>query len=246
VNHAQDHFSVIATQYALGRICYPRELFEFLTRQCRSYDLAWDCATGSGQAAVDLARTFSRVIATDISRNLLALAVPHPTISYREAAAEGAPIESNTVDLITVAQALHWFNPGEFWQEAQRVLKTDGVFAFWGYNWPVVSPGVDEALGRLRQELAPLWPERSAILHQEYRTMAPPFREIESPSFEAAAFWDCDDYLAHLRSWSASRYHREQTGEDLIGTFAPSFKKAWTAEKVRVSWPLIFKVYRKD
>lgn len=245
MNHAQDHFSAIAAQHALGRICYPRELFEFLTRQCRSHDLAWDCATGSGQAAADLARTFSHVIATDISRDLLARAVPHPRISYREAAAEEAPFEENSVDLITVAQALHWFDLEKFWKEAHRVLKADGVFAFWGYNWPVVSPAVDEVLGRLRPELAPSWPERSAILHQEYRTLAPPFREIGSPSFEAAALWDCDDYLAHLRSWSATRYHREWTGEDIIRRFAPAFKEAWAAGKVRVSWPLIFKIYSK-
>ena len=162
MKHTQDHFSAIAPQYALGRIAYPEDLYRFLVAQCHGQDLAWDCATGSGQAALDLVRTFSRVIATDISKELLALAPPHPRIFYHEVSAEESGIEPESVDLITVAQALHWFDLSRFWPEVMRVLKKGGVLAFWGYNWPVVEPGVDRVLEDFKSVISSSWPERSA------------------------------------------------------------------------------------
>ncbi len=140
---AQDHFSPIAPLYASGRIGDPVDLYRLLDALCLGHGIAWDCATGSGQAAVDLARTFPKVIATDISEALLALAPAHPRIAYRAAPAEDSGIEAGSVDLVTVAQALHGFDLARFWAEVIRVLKPGGVVAFLGYNWPVVEPGVD-------------------------------------------------------------------------------------------------------
>ncbi|MGC3961394.1 MAG: class I SAM-dependent methyltransferase [Verrucomicrobiota bacterium] len=244
MKHAQDHFSSIATQYALGRIGYPEDLFRFLEAQCGAHDLAWDCATGSGQAAQSLARTFSRVIATDISKELLALASPHPRISYRVASAEESGIESGSVNLVTVAQALHWFDLDRFWPEAVRVLKPGGVLAFWGYNWAVIESGVDRVLEEFKAEIASSWPERSRILHEGYISTRTPFREFASPAFEASAQWELEDYLAHLRSWSAVRYYRERTGEDAVKQFQPAFVRAWRGGRVTVKWPLILRVFR--
>ncbi len=130
----QDHFSAIAARYSRSRIGYPPELFQFLADQCPAHDLAWDCATGSGQAAVDLARHFSAVVATDISSELLALAPVHPAIAWRVAPAEAPEIGTGQVDLITIAQAIHWFDLERFREVVLRVLKPGGVMAFWGYN----------------------------------------------------------------------------------------------------------------
>lgn len=240
----QDHFSSIASQYAVGRIGYPEDLYRFLGAQCHEHGLAWDCATGSGQAAFDLARMFTKVIATDISKELLALAPPHPRISYRVASAEKSGIESDSVDLVTVAQALHWFDLTQFWAEATRVLKNGGALAFWGYNWPVVAPEVDRVLEDFKAVIHSSWPERSRILHEGYVSINPPLHEIPSPSFEASAQWELDDYLAHLRSWSATRYHCEHTGEDITKQFQPAFAGVWRDGRVPVKWPLILRTFR--
>jgi SAM-dependent methyltransferase len=245
MRHAQDHFSSIAPQYARGRIGYPESLYRFLGAQCDGHGLAWDCATGSGQAALDLARTFSRVIATDISGELLALALPHPRISYRMASAEESGIEAGSIDLVTVAQALHWFDLNRFWAEVLRVLKKSGVMTFWGYNWPVVDPGVDRVLEDFKAVISSSWPERSSIIHGGYSSITVPLHEISSPAFEASAQWELDDYLAHLRSWSATRYYRERTGEDATKQFQPAFADAWRDGQVAVKWPLMLRVFQK-
>lgn len=245
MKHAEDHFSPIAPQYAAGRITYPEELYQFLADLCHDHDLAWDCATGSGQAAMDLARTYARVIATDISQELLALAQPDPRISYRTAPAEASGVESTSVDLVTVAQALHWFDLPRFWPEVNRVLKPHGVLAFWGYNWPVLQPDVDRVLEDFKAEIASSWPERSAILHREYDRIHPPFPVVPCPSFVASARWTLDNYLAHLRTWSGTRYYQEHSGQDVVERFRPAFASAWPDGCLPVSWPLALRVCRK-
>lgn len=246
MKHAQDHFSAIASQYAQGRIGYPEDLYRFLVVQCRRQDLAWDCATGSGQAALDLVRSFSKVIATDISAELLALAPAHPCISYRAASAEESGLEPDSVDLITIAQALHWFDLTRFWVEVRRVLKQGGILAFWGYNWPIVESGVDRVLEDFKAMISSSWPERSAILHGGYNSIHPPLHEISSPAFAASAQWALGDYLSHLRSWSATRYYRERTGKDATKPFEQAFAEAWPGGRVPVRWPLILRVFRKE
>ena len=245
MKHAQDHFSAIAPQYSRGRIAYPKELYTFLAKQCNGSDVAWDCATGNGQAALDLAQLFNRVIATDISKELLALAPPHPRIVYREAPAEASGIESKSIDLITVAQALHWFDLPCFWPEVDRVLKDDAIFAFWGYNWPIVQPEVDRILERFRSLISAYWPERSVVLHDGYSVVSPPLASVSTPVLEATAQWDLDDYIAHLSSWSAVRYFKERTDEDITIKFQPVFAAAWQGNRLTIRWPLILRAYKK-
>ena len=128
MNQADDHFSPIAKEYARGRLGYPLELYRTLAAQCPARDLAWDCGCGSGQVASDLPDFFTQVIATDISEPLLALAPPDPRVVYRAAPAESSGLPAASVDLITVAQAVHWFDLDRFWREVLRVLKPGGRF----------------------------------------------------------------------------------------------------------------------
>jgi ubiquinone/menaquinone biosynthesis C-methylase UbiE len=141
--HPQDHFSTISSQYAASRPRYPRALYEWLARIAPGRDRAWDCACGNGQAASDLAGYFSQVVATDLSAEQLREAAPHPRIEYREAVAEASGLPAGSFDVVTVAQALHWFERDRFYQEVRRVLRPSGVLAAWCYG--AGSIAVDQA-----------------------------------------------------------------------------------------------------
>jgi SAM-dependent methyltransferase len=131
---ASDHFSGHAADYAKARPSYPPELFAWLAQQCAGHDLTWDCGTGNGQAARALAEHFRRVHATDLSAEQIAQAEPDPRIDYLAAPAEVSGLPDRCCDLVTVAQALHWFCGEPFYAEVQRVLKPGGVFAAWTYT----------------------------------------------------------------------------------------------------------------
>jgi ubiquinone/menaquinone biosynthesis C-methylase UbiE len=127
----KDHFSRLAAQYAEFRPRYPGALFDLLARVGPARELAWDCACGSGQATLDLVERFGSVVATDASAQQIAAAKPHPRVEYRVARAEDSGLESKSVDVITVAQSLHWFDRPAFYAEARRVLRPHGVLAVW-------------------------------------------------------------------------------------------------------------------
>ena len=144
----KDHFSKQAADYARFRPRYPRELFEYLGGVAPSRALAWDCATGNGQAAVELAEVFERVIATDASEKQIANAQPYERVEYRTASAEESGLKSGTLDLTMVAQALHWFDQPRFYEEVRRVLKTNGVLAASAYNLLTIEPAINKVVNR--------------------------------------------------------------------------------------------------
>jgi len=246
MTHKQDHFSSIAEEYVTGRISYPSKLFEFLADRCKEKDIVWDCATGSGQAARDLSRYFKHVIATDISEVLLSKAKENPKVTFRKASAEKSGITSNSVDLITVAQAIHWFDLGGFWNEVSRVLKVSGILAFWGYLWPEVNQPIDNLLANFRKCIMDYWPARSKYLHESYSNITPPFRKLDSPKIWITVEWSIHDYIAHIDSWSGTRYYREHTNTDIISDFKNDLEIIWANNTMIVQWPLILKIYKKD
>ena len=244
MNNPQDHFSSIATAYKDGRITYPEGLYEFLISLCEERNCAWDCATGTGQAADDLSEYFDRVIATDISDSLLSHAKNKENIEFKTATAEESGIATASVDLVTVAQAVHWFDFELFWKEVDRVLKPNGTLAYWGYVWPQVSDRVDSFLLSFRKKIENYWPERSKHLHAGYENIAAPFKRIENPDFTITENWTPSQYLKHLSSWSGTRYHDEATKIDLVSETEKELNERWGDECHRVQWPLILKVYQ--
>lgn len=241
----EDHFSPIAAEYSRGRFGYPPVLFDRITALCERRDTAWDCATGSGQAVPELARRFRHVIATDLSAELLKHAPQLPNVEYIVASAEHAPLPEHSVDLLTVAQALHWFDLPSFWAEAQRVVRPGGIFAYWGYLWPTVAPEVDAVIDKFRAAIAPYWPPRTALLHNAYAEVRPPFTFVEKIDLEMAVNWTRSSLVTHLGSWSAVRYYRERTGRDVLPTLEPALTNAWPYDEPRsMRWPLHLYVYR--
>ncbi len=243
----KDHFSTASDRYAAYRPDYPADLYAWLARLCPGHDLAWDCATGSGQAARGLAQHFSRVVATDASAEQIRHAVPHAGIDYRVAAAEASGLPAHSVDLVTVAQAAHWFDLPRFYAEATRVLKPGGVLALWGYG-RLVLPGTADApfLRFYAQTLGPHWPGERALIDDAYRSLAFPFAEIAAPAFEIAVEWDLARLLDYVSTWSAVKRYRAAHGEDPLPALHAALRAGWGAPETArtLRWPLFLRVGR--
>jgi SAM-dependent methyltransferase len=236
----KDHFSKQAADYAKFRPRYPQELFDYLGRIAPGRQLAWDCGTGNGQAAVGLASVFDRVIATDASEKQIANAQPHERVEYRVAPAENSGIGSGTIDLIMVAQALHWFDLDRFYAEARRVLKPDGVLAASAYNLLHIEPAVDEVVNRYYHEVVgPFWPPERRLVEQ-FGGLPFPFQEIDPPKFEMIAQWNLDHLLGYLRTWSSTQRFIAARGADPLQEISHQLPNAWgPAEQIRkTAWPL--------
>jgi len=161
----KDHFSKQAADYAIFRPGYPQELFVYLGSVAPSRQLAWDCATGNGQAAVGLAAVLDRVMAADASEKQIANAQQHERVEYGVAPAENSGIQSETIDLVMVAQALHWLNLDRFYAEARRVLKHDGILAASAYNLLKIEPAIDEVVNQYYYDVVgPFWPPEESSL----------------------------------------------------------------------------------
>jgi ubiquinone/menaquinone biosynthesis C-methylase UbiE len=181
----KDHFSKQAHSYSAFRPTYPDELFDWIAEQCVEKKLAWDVATGNGQAAIPLARRFSLVIATDASAQQLAAATVHDRVSYRVATAEESGLGAASCNLIAVAQALHWFHWDAFWSEVQRVAQPDCVLVAWSYGLHQISPHVDAVVRHLYTEIVgPYWPPERQHVENGYAAISFPFARIHSPEFE--------------------------------------------------------------
>lgn len=243
-----DHFSGGAADYARYRPRYPEGLFEWLAGLAAAHRRAWDVGTGSGQAAVVLARWFDEVIATDASPRQLAHALPHPRVLYRVAVAGQSGLAPSSVDLVTIAQALHWFDLPAFWREVREALAPNGVVAAISYERLQVTPEVDAVVERLYADvLGPWWPPERRLVEERYRTVPFPFREIEPPPFAMSASWSLDDLTGYLATWSAARRYRESTGEDPVALVRPALAQAWGDAGVSrpVRWPIILRVGRR-
>ena len=247
--HFKDHFSAHAGLYREARPHYPDALFDWLAAQAPARGLAWDAGCGNGQASVALAARFGHVYATDPSAKQIAAAEPRANIDYRVEPAEACSLADASADLVTVAQALHWFDQTRFHAEVRRVLKPHGVFAAWTYADCSVDPAVDAAKNRLYVDLTgPYWPPERVHVEGGYRDLPFPYTPIAAPPFEMGAHWDLMQFLAYLRSWSATqRYLREQ-GEDPVALVEPELRTAW-GEPVRlraVRWRFHLRCGRLD
>ena len=191
-----------------------------------------------------MASVFDRVVATDASEKQITNAQWHERVEYRVAPAEKSGIQSSALDLIVVAQALHWFDLDRFYAEARRVLKPDGVLAASAYNLLHINSAIDEVVNRYYYDVVgPFWPPERKLV-EEFADLPFPFHEIDPPKFEMTASWDLDHLVGYLRTWSSTQRFIAAKGCDPVKRVSDELGRAWgTPERTRnVSWPLILRV----
>lgn len=242
----KDHFSVAAHRYDRFRPRYPRALIDFLADAAPSRGTGWDCATGTGQAAVALAGHFEQVIATDASAAQIEHAQPHPRVKYAVATAEHSGLAYGSIDLVTVAQALHWLDLDRFYAEVRRVSRPGAVVAAWTYSLADADPEVDPLVREFYAQMAPWWPPERVHVESGYQTLPFPFEPIAAPLFEIRDSWPLERLMGYFGTWSGVNRCREATGVDPLVALREKLALAWgdpgSARPVR--WPLHLRIGR--
>jgi ubiquinone/menaquinone biosynthesis C-methylase UbiE len=236
-----DHFSSVAANYAQFRPRYPRELFEFVASLAPSRTRVWDCGAGTGQASNDLAEFFDEVIATDVSAQQVAQAPARERVTWHVAPAESAPIADRSIDLIVVAQALHWFDHERFYHEVRRVAVAGGAIAAWTYLAPRVAGDVGERLNQyMSRDVGAYWPAERRYVDDEYRGMPFPFARIAAPPIALRTEWTLDQLTGYLRSMSATARFVAANGGDPAADASRELAAVWGTKAARaIEWPLV-------
>lgn len=242
----KDYFSNSSKDYARFRPTYPPAIFDFLAPLVKEKNIAWDCGTGNGQLAQELSKDFIRVEATDISQTQLDNAFIADNIHYSLQAAEQTSFENETFDLITVAQAIHWFNIDEFNAEVNRVGKPNSLICLIGYELNNITPEIDQVVENFYSNIiGPYWYPERKLLEQQYQTIHFPFRELETPEVFNIKLWKLEHLIGYLNTWSAVKHFIIKNGYNPIDDIRKDLSKAWGDIEVRkVSFPIFFRVGR--
>ncbi|MCF6300507.1 MAG: class I SAM-dependent methyltransferase [Proteobacteria bacterium] len=242
----KDHFSVQAEDYSIYRPEYPPELYAWLASICPETKLAWDCATGNGQAAVELSKHFSYVIGTDASQSQIDHAMIYPRVEYEVSLAENSSFKDQSVNIVTVAQALHWFNFEAFFDEVKRVLKKQGILCVWCYELHSISTQIDPIIQKFYREITgSYWPNERKHIEAQYQSIDFPFEEIKSPKCHLYKQWTLDHLMGYFGTWSATQKYLRENNSDPRDLIADEIIKAWgNDESKRVTWPVTIRTFR--
>jgi hypothetical protein len=242
----KDYFSGHSDLYATFRPTYPPELFAFIFNHVHKKESAWDCATGNGQVAEYLAAHFNKVYATDISQQQLNHAIKSENILYEVSAAEETSFSDNKFDLITVGQALHWFNFDKFYTEVKRVGKKDSILALWGYTLCSVDDDIDKLLWDFyHHTVGPYWDVARKSVEQEYRDIPFPFEQITAPMFQIKLLWSLNQFTGYLNTWSATQKYIRAHQSNPVEIISAQLKKHWRPTEVKqVIFPIFIRIGR--
>lgn len=241
----QDHFSTQAISYAKARPCYPPVLFTELARLAPHRRLAWDAGTGNGQAATALAAHFERIVATEPSSAQLKHAAIHGRVEYHCSAETSPMLADGAVDLVTVAQAVHWFDRSAFYAEVKRVLRPGGILAIWSYELCNITPAIDGIVQRFyRGPIWPYWPPERRHVESGYKDFDFPFEELPFPRCTMEHEWSLSDFAAYLRTWSSVVRYTRENGIDPVVAFEAELISLWGAGTRKITWPLAGRVGR--
>lgn len=236
-------FSIRSNDYAQFRPSYPDSLFSWLAEQCPRTRCALDVAAGSGQATLGLLERFDQVLACDASLDQLRGSPDWRHAQRFAAQAEQLPLRNGRLDLMIVAQALHWFPTPAFFAEATRVLAPDGLFCAWCYSLLRIEPELDAVIGQLHGEtLRGHWPQGRASVDAGYSDIEVPFKTYEPPAFAIEARWNLAQLLGYLRTWSAVKHWQRTHGRDPVAALETELAQLWgDPERARgIRWPLHF------
>ncbi|GAB1594535.1 class I SAM-dependent methyltransferase [Lysobacter claricitrinus] len=248
----KDHFSGVAQAYAAARPDYPAALFDVIATHVPATAHVWEPGCGSGQATRDLAARFAHVHATDPSAQQIAQHAAHDAKNHRVTLtvepAERTWLFDHSVDLVAVAQAMHWFDVPAFFAECDRVLRPGGVLAAWGYDDFDVPDGMDGAVTAFRADIEGDWPPERESIKRHYADYDWPFERIDTPPMTLAADWPFERFIGYLSSFSAVVQHQARTGGDAVASHLDALRGAWgdPASVRRITWPLFLHVRRKS
>ncbi len=243
----KDHFSRQADNYSAARPTYPETLFAALAARAPARQLAWDAACGSGQASIGLAAHFDRVIATDASANQIEGARAHARIEYSRGAAEESELPTASVDLVCIAQALHWLDVQRFYDEALRVLKPGGILTAVSYPLLKISPQIDALIQKFYVDtVGQWWPPERRHVENGYADLAFPEPRLTLPDFGMRIEYRLQDLLIYLRSWSAVERAHASLGRDPVDDLQGPLTAAWGDTALRcIRWPLVVLAHQK-
>jgi ubiquinone/menaquinone biosynthesis C-methylase UbiE len=240
----KDLFSSQSKAYAAFRPTYPAELYEFIFRNTKNFDLAWDCATGNGQVAQDLSKRFKKVYATDISQQQLDEAFKVTNIQYSVSKAEQTNFPDSSFDLITVGQALHWINTHEFYSEVNRVGKKGSTIAVWGYSLLTVNGAIDVRFNEFYFErVGKYWDTARKLVENKYSTIDFPFANKQEANFQIKAEWSLEQFAGYLTSWSATQKSIKAEGINPVPEFIRSIENLWPHDEIKsIRFPVFVKL----
>ncbi len=239
---AKDNFSRQSADYARFRPGYPQELFDWLYSHCAGYGAAWDCATGNGQAAVNIAEKFEVVYATDLSISQLENSIKKENIIYRQGKAEEPDFENDSFDLVTVAQALHWLNHDKFFSEVKRVAKNGAIFAAWGYGLLSILPEINELIHKFYTDITgPYWDKERRHVDDHYASIPFPIEELPCPVFAMHYNWTFKHIIGYLNSWSAVQHYIKMKKANPIDIIKSDLEKAWGDGERLVTFPIFMR-----
>ncbi|MXV15398.1 class I SAM-dependent methyltransferase [Hufsiella ginkgonis] len=243
----KDNFSNQAASYARFRPVYPKEMFDLIGSFVTHKHCAWDCGTGNGQVAGELANVFEQVYATDISEKQLAHAIKQPNIVYSLQPAESTNFADDMFDLVTVSQAIHWFDFDRFYAEVKRTLKPGGILAVAGYKMFIADDEVNPLIRDFYVRVTgPYWDPERRYIDEDYRTIPFPFRDIPVPDFTMNYYWTAEQAAGYFSTWSAVQHFIAKNGYNLVDEFATALAQSWGDQPRKVSFPVLLRVARND
>jgi len=239
-----DRFSSQAKSYAKFRPVYPQEFYDFLFSKVLNFGTAWDCGTGNGQVAIKLAERFEKVHATDISNKQIQNAFPEENIQYAVTRGEATDFAENTFDLITVGQAIHWFDFDAFYKEVMRVAKPNAIVAIWGYGLHKSEPPIDKVVEKFYLEITrDYWDKERSHIDHGYSTVPFPFEQFDFPAFSIKTEWKLENLVGYLNSWSASANYQKEKGENPVKLIEKDLQENWNENDVKeVVFPMFGKL----
>ncbi|PZR20600.1 MAG: SAM-dependent methyltransferase [Flavobacterium psychrophilum] len=239
----KDNFSTQAQGYAKYRPYYPAEMIAYIASFAQNKQFALDVATGNGQVAVELANYFEEVYGTDISNTQLENALQKDNIIYIKERAEKTSFADEKFDLITVAQAIHWFDFDAFYKEVYRILKPEGVFAVMGYGLFNTTGEAEKLLKHFYYDITgPYWDTERKYLDENYTTILFPFDEIEVEQFVNEFTWTFEQLTGYLETWSAVQHYIKQNGVNPVNIIRDELKEYWENGDKKVTFPLLLRI----